>query len=167
MALAAEEMARIDGNPVFELYDFGYTDDLRRLIQIENFVTVNNALQVDLTGQVSAESIGHQMYTGVGGQTVFMIAGAYSPRRQVGERHAVELGADARPVSGSRASCRRSIRAASVTVPRTYVDYVVTEHGIATLRGKTIKERVRALLEITHPDFRDELTAEATRLYAI
>ena len=68
VALPAEELARIDGNPVFELYDFGHTDDLRRLIQIENFVTVNNALQVDLTGQVSAESIGQQMYTGVGGR---------------------------------------------------------------------------------------------------
>ena len=64
-----EEMREIHENPVFELYDFGYTDDLRRLIQVERFVTVNNALMVDLTGQVCAESIGHQMYTGVGGQT--------------------------------------------------------------------------------------------------
>ena len=54
-----------------------------------------------------------------------------------------------------------------VTVPRTYVDHVVTEQGIATLRGKTIRERVHALLEVTHPDFRDELTEEAKRLYAV
>jgi acyl-CoA hydrolase len=52
-------------------------------------------------------------------------------------------------------------------VPRTYVDHVVTEHGIATLRGKTIRERVHALLDVTHPDFRDELTEEAARLYGI
>jgi 4-hydroxybutyrate CoA-transferase len=77
--LPEEELAAIHMNPVFELYDFGYTDDLRRLIQIPNFVTVNNALMVDLTGQVSAESMGYQMYSGVGGQSVFMIAGAYSP----------------------------------------------------------------------------------------
>jgi 4-hydroxybutyrate CoA-transferase len=54
-----------------------------------------------------------------------------------------------------------------VTVPRTYVDYVATENGIATLRGKTIKERVRALLDVTHPDFRAELESEAKRLYGV
>ena len=93
VALSADEMARIDGHPVFELYDFGHTDDLRRLIQIENFVTVNNALQVDLTGQVSAESIGQQMYTGVGGPDRVHDRRRLLPRRQVGQRHAVELGA--------------------------------------------------------------------------
>ena len=109
----AEEMARIDGNPVFELYDFGHTDDLRRLIQVENFVTVNNALQVDLTGQVSAESIGQQMYTGVGGQTVFMIAGRLLARWQVGERDAVELGAVGHRPAGLADRRRRSTPAAS------------------------------------------------------
>ncbi len=166
VALAAEELARIGNNPAFELYDFGYTDDLRRLIQIDNFVTVNNALQVDLTGQVTAESLGHQMFTGVGGQTVFMIAGAYS---NGGRSVSVTPSSSVPTATGQRIS--RIVPTldpgAAVTVPRTYVDHVVTEHGIATLRGKTIKERVHALLEITHPDFRDELTAEATRLYAI
>jgi acyl-CoA hydrolase len=166
VALSAEEMARIDGNPVFELYDFGYTDDLRRLIQIENFVTVNNALQVDLTGQISAESIGQQMYTGVGGQTVFMIAGAYSPG---GKSVSVTPSSSVPSATGQRVS--RIVPTLDpggvVTVPRTYVDYVVTENGIATLRGKTIRERVRALLDISHPDFRAELEDEAKRLYAL
>jgi 4-hydroxybutyrate CoA-transferase len=166
VALSAEEMARIDGNPVFELYDFGHTDDLRRLIQIENFVTVNNALQVDLTGQVSAESIGQQMYTGVGGQTVFMIAGAYSPG---GKSVSVTPSSSIPSATGQRIS--RIVPTLDpggvVTVPRTYVDYVVTENGIATLRGKTIKERVRELLNVTHPDFRDELEDEARRLYGV
>ena len=166
VALPADELARIDGNPAFELYDFGYTDDLRRLIQIENFVTVNNALQVDLTGQVTAESLGHQMFTGVGGQTVFMIAGAYS---HGGRSVSVTPSSSVPTATGRRIS--RIVPTLDpggvVTVPRTYVDHVVTEHGIATLRGKTIKERVHALLEITHPDFRDELTTEAARLYGI
>jgi len=165
-ALAPDEMDRIDGHPVFELYDFGHTDDLRRLIQVENFVTVNNALQVDLTGQVSAESIGQQMYTGVGGQTVFMIAGAYSPG---GKSVSVTPSSSVPSATGKRVS--RIVPTLDpggvVTVPRTYIDYVVTEQGVAELRGKTIRERVRALLEVTHPDFRAELEDEARRLYAL
>jgi len=97
---------------------------------------------------------------------VFMIAGAYS---NGGRSVSVTPSSSVPTATGQRIS--RIVptldRGAAVTVPRTYVDHVVTEHGIATLRGKTIKERVHALLEITHPDFRDELTAEATRLYAI
>lgn len=165
-ALAPEELARIDGNPVFELYDFGHTDDLRRLIQVENFVTVNNALQIDLTGQVSAESIGQQMYTGVGGQTVFMIAGAYSPG---GKSISVTPSSSVLSSTGQRVS--RIVPTLDpggvVTVPRTYVDYVVTEHGIAELRGRTIKERVRALLEVSHPDLRPQLEDDARRQYGV
>jgi acyl-CoA hydrolase len=166
VALSPEEMDRIDGNPVFELYDFGYTDDLRRLIQIENFVTVNNALQVDLTGQITAESIGQQMYTGVGGQTVFMLAGAYS---NGGKSVSVTPSSSVPSATGRRIS--RIVPTLDpggvVTVPRTYVDYVVTENGIAELRGKTTRERVRALLDVAHPDFRAELEDEAKRLYGI
>ena len=165
VALPPDELARIDGNPVFELYDFGHTDDLRRLIQIENFVTVNNALQIDLTGQVSAESIGQQMYTGVGGQTVFMIAGAYSPG---GKSVSVTPSSSVPTATAARLADRAGARPGGVvTVPRTYVDYVVTEHGIAELRGKTVRERVRALLDVAHPDFRAELEDEARRLYAV
>jgi acyl-CoA hydrolase len=165
-ALAPEELARIDGNPVFELYDFGHTDDLRRLIQVENFVTVNNALQIDLTGQVSAESIGQQMYTGVGGQTVFMIAGAYSPG---GKSVSVTPSSSVLSSTGRRVS--RIVPTLDpggvVTVPRTYVDHVVTEQGIAELRGRTIKERARALLEVSHPDLRPQLEEDARRLYGV
>ena len=166
VALPPDEMDRIDGNPMFELYDFGHTDDLRRLIQIENFVTVNNALQIDLTGQVSAESFGQQMYTGVGGQTVFMIAGTYSPG---GKSVSVTPSSSVPTSTGTRVS--RIVPTLDpggvVTVPRTYIDYVVTEQGIATLRGKTIKERVRALLDVAHPDFRPQLEDDARRLYGI
>ena len=166
VALGREELDAIDGNPVFELYDFGTTDDLRSLIQQKNFVTVNNAMQVDLTGQVSAESFDHRPFSGVGGQTVFMIAGAYSE----GGRSVSVLPSSSRP-GGGAARVTRIVSAlgagTAVTVPRTFVDTVVTEHGIAELRGKSVRERVGAILEIAHPEFREELRAQARTLYRI
>lgn len=159
-----EELMRIHENPYFELYDFGYTDDLRQLIQQENFVAVNNALQVDLTGQLSAEALDHQPYTGVGGQTVFMLAGAYSK----GGKSISVLPSSALPTGASERLSRIVPTlgvGAAVTVPRTYVDYVVTEFGIAELRGKTLQERAAAMVEISHPDFRDELRVQAKALY--
>lgn len=164
-ALPPEELAKIDGNPVYELYDFGYTDDLRRLIQLDNFVAVNNAMVVDLTGQVSAEAFDHRPFTGVGGQTVFMLAGAYSPN---GKSVSV-LPSSSVPSTGDGRRVTRIVPTLApgtpVTVPRTYVDYVVTEFGIAELRGRTIQERARALCEVAHPEFRDELAVQARELY--
>jgi 4-hydroxybutyrate CoA-transferase len=164
VALDRAEMLEIHENPVFELYDFGYTDDLRRLIQQENFVAVNNALVVDLTGQVSAEALDHRPYTGVGGQTVFMLAGAYSPG---GKSISVLPSSSVPSATGKRVTriLPTLTPGTPVTVPRTYVDYVVTEHGIATLRGKTMSERARELVAISHPDFRDELATQARALY--
>jgi 4-hydroxybutyrate CoA-transferase len=164
VALDRAEMEQIHENPVFELYDFGYTDDLRRLIQQDNFVTVNNALVVDLTGQVSAEAFDHRPYTGVGGQTVFMLAGAYSPG---GKSISVVPSSSVPSRSGTRVSRIVDCLAPGtpVTVPRTYVDYVVTEFGIAKLRGATLKERARALCDIAHPDFQDSLRERAGELY--
>ena len=164
VVMPPDELARIHENPYFELYDFGYTDDLRRLIQQENFVAVNNALVIDLTGQVSAEALDHRPYTGVGGQTVFMLAGAYSQ----GGKSVSVLPSSAIPTGTSQRLSRivPTLGAgAAITVPRTYVDYVVTEHGIAELRGKTLAERANALVEIAHPEFREELRNEARKLY--
>ena len=73
-----EELSLIDENPAFELYEFGYVDDVRYLIQQDNLVAINNALQIDLTGQVAAETIGSMVWSGVGGQTAFAIAANYS-----------------------------------------------------------------------------------------
>jgi len=165
VSLPRDEMLRIHDNPVFELYDFGHTDDLRRLIQLDNFVTVNNAMVVDLTGQVSAEAFDHRPYTGVGGQTVFMLAGAYSP----GGRSVSVVPSSSTPSTGDRQRVSRIVPTLApgtpVTVPRTYVDFVVTEFGAAELRGKTVGERARALCEIAHPDFRDALRDQAKALY--
>ena len=165
VSMQREELLKIHENPVFELYDFGYTDDLRRLIQLDHFVAVNNAMVVDLTGQVSAEAFDHRPYTGVGGQTVFMIAGAYSPN---GKSVSV-LPSSSIPSTGRRERITRIVPTLTpgtpVTVPRTYVDFVVTEFGSAELRGKTVQERARALCEIAHPDFRDMLRESAKELY--
>jgi acyl-CoA hydrolase len=165
VSLPADEMQKVHENPAFELYDFGFTDDLRRLIQLENFVTVNNAMVVDLTGQVAAEAFDHRPYTGVGGQTVFMLAGAYSP----GGKSVSVLPSSSVPSTGAGERVTRIVPTLApgtpVTVPRTYVDFVVTEYGIAELRGKTVQERARALCEIAHPDFRDALRDDARALY--
>ena len=113
---------------------------------------------------VSAEALDHRPYTGVGGQTVFMLAGAYSP----GGKSVSVLPSSSVPSGGTERFSRivpTLDAGAAITVPRTYVDFVVTEHGIAELRGKSLAERARALVEISHPDFRDELKSEARRLY--
>ncbi|MEX1195816.1 MAG: acetyl-CoA hydrolase/transferase C-terminal domain-containing protein [Dehalococcoidia bacterium] len=164
VALPEEDLQLIDGNPAFELYDFGYTDDVRLLTQQSNLVAVNNALLVDLTGQIDSESIGSRIWTGVGGQTGFMIAAQYS----VGGRSVIVL-PSSHLISGERRT--RIVGAlpegSVVTVPRTLVDYVVTENGIATLRGKTVRQRIGELIAVAHADFQGELKAEAKRLYGV
>ena len=164
VAMPREELEMIHENPAFELFDFGYTDDLRRLIQLDNFVTVNNALAVDLTGQIAAEAFDHRPYTGVGGQTVFMLAGAYSPN---GKSVSVVPSSTLPSTGGERFTRIVPFHepGTPITVPRTYVDYVVSEFGIAELRGKTAAERARAMVEIAHPDFRDVLLDDARKLY--
>ncbi|OGO52253.1 MAG: hypothetical protein A2148_06330 [Chloroflexi bacterium RBG_16_68_14] len=157
-----EELERIDGNPAFELYDFTYTDDLDVLAREPRLVGVNNAMQVDLTGQVNAEAIGPWPFTGPGGQTAFAVAAAHSD-----EGRSVVVLPSSYIGDGERRS--RIVAAldegAPVTVPRSAVDYVVTEWGIATLRGKTLRGRIGELLAVAHPDCRPQLKEEAKRLY--
>ena len=159
-----EELALIDENPAYELYEFGYVDDVRYLIQQDNLVAINNALQIDLTGQVAAETIGSMIWSGVGGQTAFSIAANYSR----GGRSITVLPSTSL-VEGERVS--RIVptlpEGGAVTVPRTLVDYVVTEHGIAHLRGKSLRERAQELIAIAHPDFHAELRREANRVFSV
>jgi 4-hydroxybutyrate CoA-transferase len=163
-ALGDDELAMIDGHPAFELYDFGYTDDVRLLAQQDNLVAINNALLVDLTGQIASETIGAQVVTGVGGQTAFMTAAQYSR----GGR-SVTVTPSSYPLDGQRVSriVATLPEGTVVTVPRTFVDYVVTEHGIASLRGKTVRERIGELIAVAHPDFQADLKKDAQRTYSI
>ncbi|MGB2694387.1 MAG: acetyl-CoA hydrolase/transferase C-terminal domain-containing protein [Dehalococcoidia bacterium] len=157
-----EELDYINNNPTFELYDFSYTDDINVLAQESRLVAVNNAMEVDLTGQVNGEAIGPWPYTGPGGQMAFSIAAALSEQG----RSVIVL-----PSSYERDGERQSrivvalAEGAPVTVPRSAVDYIVTEWGIATLRGKTLRQRIGELLAIAHPDCQPQLREDAKRLY--
>ena len=154
------ELEYADHHPGFQLYDFNFTDDIRLIAREEGLIAVNNALAVDLTGQVGSESIGHQMYTGTGGQTAFGIGSALG-----GGTSIIVLPASA-IVKGQRVSRITPALAPGTicTLPRSFVHHVVTEYGIATLRGKSQRERARELIAIAHPDFRSELTVAAKRL---
>ena len=156
--LPSSELSRADMHPKFELWDFCHTDDLRLLVQEREFVAINNALQIDLTGQVTAETVNGQVYSGPGGQTTFAVAASVGE----GGRSIIAV-----PSSSVVAGERRSRILATlppgsvVTTPRTYVDYVVTEYGIATLRGKTLRQRAGELIAVAHPDVRAELRSAA------
>lgn len=163
-AMPRAERALVDGHPAFELYEFSYVDDIRIIVQHDNMVAVNNAILVDLTGQIAADGIGTQVWAGTGGQTAFAIGSSYSQggRSIIVLPSSHELGAEL--VSRIVPTLPSGTL---VTIPRTLVDYVVTEHGIATLAGKTVRERVSELIAVSHPDFRVELKSEAKRLYGV
>lgn len=159
--LSAEELAEIDGNPVFELYDFSHTDDMRVLLQFERFVAVNNALFVDLTGNVCAESWGPQVFTGPGGQPTFTYAASVTNAHSIIVVPSSQLIGDVR-----RPRIVATLPEGSTqTTHRAFVDYVVTEQGIAHLTNKSIRERIGELISVAHPDFRSELRRQAKKLY--
>lgn len=157
-----DELEIIDQNPNFEFYDFTYTDDLRLLVNQKNYVAVNNALAIDLGGQACSESLGPLMYTGTGGQAIFTITAQYcNPGKSILVTPSSSI------VKGKRISrIVPMLEAGSVvTAQRAFVDYVVTEYGIATLRGKSLRQRAAALIEVSHPEFRPDLMREAQRIY--
>ncbi len=153
-------MEAVNGNPAFELYSLSYVTDPRVIAAHDNMVAVNTALAIDLSGQVAAESLGHRIWSGAGGQFNFVLGAMLSK----GGRSVTVLQSTARGGAVTRIVPRFE-PGTLVTVPRNYVDYVVTEHGIVRLSGKTQRERAEALISIADPQFRDELWAEARRLY--
>ncbi len=155
-----EEMDFIDMNPVFELYDSGYVLDPRVIGAHDNMISINAAMSIDLTGQIAAESIGPMMVSGTGGQLAFAIGAALSK----GGRNVTVLPSTARQGEVSRIVPQLE-HGTVVTVPRTMADTVVTEYGIARLKGKTQRQRAEELINIAHPDFRAELKNEVRRLF--
>jgi Acetyl-CoA hydrolase len=135
-------------------------NNVPRIASINNLVAINQASMIDLTGQVASESIGPVMYTGPGGQLSWTMGALYAP----GGRAIHVLPSTARNATVSRIVAQLP-PGTIVTVPRTLVDSVVTEHGVANVQGLTQRERALALIELAHPDFRDELRAEAQRLF--
>lgn len=155
-----EEMEWVDQNPLFYLVDVGYLEDIRVISANNNMVAINNALAVDLSGQISAESIGTRIVSAAGGQIAF-VHGALMSK---GGRSITVLPSTARGNTESRIVPTFE-KGTTVTLHRNAADYVVTEYGIARLRGKTIRERAQELINIAHPDFREQLKKEARSLY--
>jgi len=141
-------------NPQIRMCSTSYTHDAAVLAQLEKLVTINSALEVDLTGQVNAEQSGAAYLGGTGGQVDFVRAGARSP----GGHSIIALPATAKGGTISRIATALS---GPVTTARTEVDIIVTEFGAAELKGQTLAERTHRLIAIAHPDFKEELARDA------
>ena len=146
----------IDNNPMFAFYPTEYVNDPFVISRQQKMVAVNVALQVDLTGQVCADSLGTRFFSGIGGQVDFNRGAA----RSDGGKAIIALPSTARDDSISRIVAFLTAGAGVVTT-RGDVHYVVTEYGVAYLHGKNVQERALALISIAHPKFRAELLKEA------
>jgi acyl-CoA hydrolase len=156
-ALGSEELYDfLDNNPLIEAHPVDYVNDPFTVHQHENMVAVNSAIEVDLTGQVCSDSIGPYIYSGFGGQVDFIRGAA----RSKGGRPIIALPASAKGGEMSRIVPFLK-QGAGVVTSRADVHYVVTEHGIANLFGKNLRERVEALIQIADPRFADELLLAA------
>jgi acetyl-CoA hydrolase len=149
----------VDNNAIVELHPTEYVNDPFNIALNDNMVAINAALQVDLTGQVCADSIGPVFYSGVGGQLDFIRGAA----RSKGGLPIIALPSTARNDTISRISPLLP-EGSGVTTTRNDVHYIVTEHGVASLYGKSIRQRAQALINIAHPNFREELTRAAHQL---
>lgn len=140
----------VDNNPDVELYPVDYSNHPNTIAKNENMVSINSAIQVDLMGQVNAETIGPRQFSGIGGQVDYIRGTALA----VNGRSIIAMHSQAKGVSKIVADLDDG---AVVTTSRCDVDYVVTEYGVAHLKGHTLRDRARALIAIAHPDFRPEL----------
>ncbi len=142
----------VDNNPNVELYPVDYVNDPWVIGRHDNMVSINSCIEVDLMGQVVAETFGLQQFSGTGGQVDFVRGAALSKGG---------ISIMAMPSTGAKGKVSRIVpflaHGAAVTTPRNEVDYVITEYGIAKLKGKTLRERALDLVRVAHPDFRDEL----------
>jgi 4-hydroxybutyrate CoA-transferase len=153
----------VDDNPIVEMHRTEYVNDPFIIAQNERQVAINSAIEVDLTGQVCADSIGPKFYSGVGGQLDFI----YGASRSKGGVPIIALPSTTKLKDGTQIS-RIVVMlkpGAGVVTTRNHVRYVVTEYGVADLYGKTIRQRAHALINIANPNFRDELRRCACELH--
>ena len=163
IALGTERLYRfIHDNPMVEMRPIDYTNDTAIIRQFRHMTAVNSALAIDLTGQVAADSIGPQLYSGVGGQMDFVRGAALAPEG----RAIIALPSTARNGTVSRITPFLP-EGAGVVTSRAQVRTIITEWGVAELFGKSLQARARALIAIAHPDFRDELTRRARELHYV
>ncbi|MFL5721251.1 MAG: acetyl-CoA hydrolase/transferase family protein [Chloroflexota bacterium] len=148
----------VHDNPMVEMRPVDFTNDTHVIRSFSRMVSINSAIEVDLTGQVVADSIGHRLYSGVGGQMDFIRGAALATEG----RSIIALPSTAAGGTASRlvSSLRQG---AGVVTTRAHVRTVVTEWGVAELFGRSLRERAEALIEIAHPDFRDALRHDASR----
>lgn len=141
----------IDDNPLVNLLSSGYVNDSRVISQNPKATAINSAIEVDLTGQVCADSIGHRIYSGVGGQMDFIRGASLSD----GGKPIIALSSVTRKGTSKIVPLLKP--GAGVVTTRAHVHYVVTEFGVANLYGKTLTERAELMIGIAHPDNREEL----------
>ena len=148
----------VHDNPMVEMRPVEYTNDTSIIRRLRRMIAINSAIEIDLTGQVVADSIGHRLYSGIGGQMDFMRGAALAPEG----RAIIALPSTA--VGGTRSRIVAELQPGSgVVTSRGHVQTVVTEYGVAELRGRSLADRARALIAVAHPDFRADLTDSARR----
>ncbi|MCY6960706.1 acetyl-CoA hydrolase/transferase family protein, partial [Clostridium brassicae] len=145
----------VNNNPMVEMYPVDYVNDPVVVSKNDNLISVNSCVQVDLMGQVCSESVGNKQISGVGGQVDF-VRGATMGK---GGKSIIAMPSTAGKGKVSKIVANLD-EGAVVTTSRNDVDYIVTEYGIAQLKGKTLRERARALINIAHPNFRPILIEE-------
>jgi len=150
----------VDNNPDVLMLPVDYTNNIMVAGKVKNLISINSAIQVDLFGQVCADTLGYQQYSGVGGQVDFVRASSISP----GGKSIIAF-----PSTNKQKTITRIVptlnEGACVTTSRNDVHYIVTEYGIADLRGKTAQQRAKALIEIAHPNFRSQLKKSFDKIF--
>ncbi|HUH97288.1 MAG TPA: acetyl-CoA hydrolase/transferase C-terminal domain-containing protein [Anaerolineales bacterium] len=152
----------VDDNALIELHRTEYINDPFVISQNERMVAINSAIEVDLTGQVCADSIGPKLYSGIGGQLDFI----YGASRSKGGVPVIALPSTTTLRDGRMLSriVPMLMQGAGVVTGRNHVHYIVTEYGVASLYGRTIRQRARELIKIAYPDFRKDLEKQAEEL---
>lgn len=152
----------VDNNPFVQAFPMSYTNAPEIIARNDNMVSINSALQIDFTGQVAADTIGLTQYSGAGGQADFVRGASHS-------KNGRSILAFSSTASGGKVS--RIVpyldQGACVVTNRMDVQYIVTEYGIANLRGRSVIERAKALINIAHPDFREGLRKDLSRIYSV
>lgn len=145
----------VDDNPLIEMLDIGYVNDVYVIRQNPKVTAINSAVEVDLTGQICADSIGPKMYSGVGGQMDFIRGASLSENgKPIIAMPSVTAKGESKIVTSLKTG-------AGVVTTRAHVHYIVTEYGVANLYGKNLKERATALIKIAHPAHREKLEEDA------
>ena len=153
----------IDDNPGVEFHSVDFVNDPYIIGKNDNLVSINACLEVDLTGQICSESMGWKQYTHPGGQLDF-VEGAFRSRGGVS---IIATQSTATPSKGEGQRISKIVPNIAlggiITTPRSCADYVITEYGVAQIKGQSIRQRVKNIIAVAHPDYRDELEFEARR----